>query len=399
MPKLSSRGVEMPASPIRKLVPFAEQAKKKGKKVYHLNIGQPDISTPEVSLEAINKYEESVIEYSHSAGNESYRRGLAEYYQALGIDINYKQIMITTGGSEAILFAFLATMNPGDEVIVPEPYYTNYSGFANEAGVKVVPITSTIETGFALPEIEDFEKVITDKTKAIIICNPNNPTGYLYSEQELLKLKELVLKYDLYIFADEVYREFVYDGLKHTSVLEIEGLEQHAVLFDSVSKRYSMCGVRTGALVTKNADVYGAALKYGQARLSPPSLGQVAGEAALGTPKKYFDEVYKEYINRRDFVIDKLNKIEGVFAPKPKGAFYSVIKLPVESAEDFCQWLLEDFDYENETVMLAPASGFYATPGLGKDEARIAYVLNIGDLRKAVKCIEEALKVYPGRKN
>jgi aspartate aminotransferase len=398
MPKLSSRGGEMPASPIRKLVPFAEQAKKNGKKVYHLNIGQPDISTPEVALEAVRNYEEAVIEYSHSAGNESYRRGLAEYYQALGIDVTYKQIMITTGGSEAILFAFLATMNPGDEVVIPEPYYTNYKGFANEAGIKVVPITSSIETGFALPEIEDFEKVITDKTKAIIICNPNNPTGYLYSKEELLKLKDLVLRHDLYIFADEVYREFVYDGLKHTSVLEIEGLEQNAVLLDSVSKRYSMCGVRTGALVTRNSKVYETALKYGQARLSPPSLGQVAGEAALGTPKKYFDEVYQEYINRRDFVIDELNKIEGVYAPKPKGAFYSVIKLPVKSAEDFCQWLLEEFDYENETVMLAPASGFYATPGLGSDEARIAYVLNIGELRKAVKCIKEALKVYPGKK-
>jgi len=397
MPKLSSRGVEMPASPIRKLVPYAEQAKKQGKKVYHLNIGQPDISTPDVSLEAIHNYEENVIEYSHSAGNESYRRGLSEYYQALDIDVDHSQIMITTGGSEAILFAFLATMNPGDEVIVPEPYYTNYSGFANEAGVNVVPITSSIENGFALPDIADFEKVISDKTKGIIICNPNNPTGYLYSKEDLLKLKELVLKHDLYIFADEVYREFVYDGLKHTSVLQIEGLEQNAVLFDSVSKRYSMCGVRTGALVTKNKEVYEAALKYGQARLSPPSLGQVAGEAALGTPKKYFDEVYQEYINRRDFVIEALNKIDGVYAPKPKGAFYAVIKLPVESAEDFCQWLLEEFEYENETVMLAPASGFYATEGLGKDEARIAYVLNIVDLRKAVKCLEEALKVYPGR--
>lgn len=398
MPKLSSRGVEMPASPIRKLVPFAEEAKKKGKKVYHLNIGQPDISTPDISLEAIHNYQENVIEYSHSAGNESYRRGLAEYYQALGINVDHSQIMITTGGSEAILFAFLATMNPGDEVIVPEPYYTNYGGFANEAGVKVVPITSNIEDGFALPDIAEFEKVISDRTKGIIICNPNNPTGYLYSEDELLKLKDLVLKHDLYIFADEVYREFVYDGLKHTSVLQIEGLEQNAVLFDSVSKRYSMCGVRTGALVTRNKEVYGAALKYGQARLSPPSLGQVAGEAALGTPKKYFDEVYQEYINRRDFVIEALNKIDGVYAPKPKGAFYAVIKLPVKSAEDFCQWLLEEFEYENETVMLAPASGFYATKGLGIDEARIAYVLSIVDLRKAVKCLEEALKVYPGRK-
>lgn len=388
----------MPASPIRKLVPYAEEAKRKGKKVYHLNIGQPDISTPDSALEAINNYSEKVIEYSHSAGNESYRRGLAKYYHDLGINVDHTEIMITTGGSEAILFAFMATMNPGDEVIVPEPYYTNYSGFAMEAGVNVVPITSSIETGFALPEIEAFEEVITERTRAIIICNPNNPTGYLYSEEELLQLRDLVLKHDLYIFADEVYREFVYDGLKHVSVLQLEGLEQNAILFDSVSKRYSMCGVRTGALVTRNKEVYQAALKYGQARLSPPSIGQVAGEAALGTPKSYFSEVYKEYINRRDFVIEELNKIEGVFAPKPKGAFYSVIKLPVESAEDFCQWLLQDFDYNGETVMLAPASGFYATEGLGKDEARIAYVLNIGDLRKAVKCLEEALKVYPGRK-
>ncbi len=398
MPKLSQRGIDMPASPIRKLVPFAEKAKKQGKKVYHLNIGQPDIKTPEVSIEAIRNYNENVVEYSHSAGNESYRRGLSMYYQRLGIDVNHEQIMITTGGSEAILLTFLATMNPGDEVIVPEPYYTNYSGFANQAGVKVISITSSIENGFALPDIADFEKKITPKTKAIIICNPNNPTGYLYSKEELLKLKELVIKHDLYIFADEVYREFVYDGLKHTSVLEIEGLEEHAVLLDSVSKRYSMCGVRIGALVTKNKELYSTILKYGQARLSPPSLGQHAGEAALGTPKKYFDEVYSEYVNRRDFVIDALNKIDGVFAPKPKGAFYSVIKLPVESAEDFCQWLLEDFDYKGETVMLAPASGFYATEGLGKDEARIAYVLNIGDLRKAVKCLEEALKVYPHKK-
>lgn len=398
MPKLSSRGIKMPASPIRKLVPYAEEAKRKGKKVYHLNIGQPDISTPDSALEAINNYSEKVIEYSHSAGNESYRRGLAKYYHDLGINVDHTEIMITTGGSEAILFAFMATMNPGDEVIVPEPYYTNYSGFAMEAGVNVVPITSSIETGFALPEIEAFEEVITERTRAIIICNPNNPTGYLYSEEELLQLRDLVLKHDLYIFADEVYREFVYDGLKHVSVLQLEGLEQNAILFDSVSKRYSMCGVRTGALVTRNKEVYQAALKYGQARLSPPSIGQVAGEAALGTPKSYFSEVYKEYINRRDFVIEELNKIEGVFAPKPKGAFYSVIKLPVESAEDFCQWLLQDFDYNGETVMLAPASGFYATEGLGKDEARIAYVLNIGDLRKAVKCLEEALKVYPGRK-
>ena len=398
MPILSERAVQMPASPIRKLVPFAEAAKKKGKKVYHLNIGQPDIRTPELSLTAINNYKEKVIAYSHSAGNESYRKKLAKYYQNIGIHVDHDHILITTGGSEAIIFAMLATMNPGDEIIVPEPYYTNYHGFAIETGVKVVPIKSSIETGFALPAIEGFEKVITAKTKAIIICNPNNPTGYLYSKEELLKVKDLVLKHDLFIFADEVYREFVYDGNKHISVLELDGLEQNAILIDSFSKRYSMCGVRTGALLTRNKEVYQTVLKFGQARLSPPSLGQVAGEAAIDTPDAYFKEVYQEYIDRRNYIIGALNKIDGVYAPMPKGAFYTVIKLPVKDAEHFCQWLLEEFDYQNETVMLAPAIGFYTTEGLGTDEARIAYVLNIEDLKKAVKCLEEALKVYPGRK-
>ena len=398
MPGLSERGIEMPASPIRKLVPYAEAAKKRGIKVYHLNIGQPDIHTPESALNAIHHYSPKVIEYSHSAGNESYRKGLAKYYQKIGIDVDYTNIMVTTAGSEALLFGMLATMNPGDEIIVPEPFYTNYNGFAIEAGVKVVTITSTIGNGFALPEIEAFEKVITPRTKAILICNPNNPTGYLYSNDELLKLKDQALKYDLFIFADEVYREFVYDGLQHISMLQIDGLDQHVILVDSVSKRYSMCGVRTGALVTKNKEVYDTVLKFGQARLSPPSLGQAAGEAALETPKSYFDEVYNEYISRRDYVIDALNRIEGVFVPKPKGAFYSVIKLPVNDTEDFCRWLLEEFNYQGETVMLAPASGFYSTPGLGRDEARIAYVLKIEDLKRAVKCLEEALMVYPGRK-
>ncbi len=397
MLKLSIRAHKMPASPIRRLVPYAEAAKKQGKKVYHLNIGQPDIFSPQEALDAIHNYQEHVIEYSHSAGNENYRKGLAKYYQNIGINVDHTEIMITTGGSEAIIFAMLACMNPGDEIIIPEPFYTNYSGFANEAGVNVVPITSKIENGFALPPIADFEKVITDKTKAVIICNPNNPTGYLYSKEELYQLKELALKYDLFVFADEVYREFVYDGEEHFSAMQIEGLEQHVVLFDSVSKRYSMCGVRTGCLVTKNKEVYQTALKYGQARLSPPSLGQLAGEAALNTPKKYFDNVYNEYIKRRDFVIEALNKIDGVFAPKPKGAFYSIIQLPVRDADHFCQWLLEDFDYQGETVMLAPASGFYATEGLGKNEARIAYVLKIEDLENAVKIIEEALKVYPNK--
>ncbi len=387
----------MPASPIRKLVPFAEAAKKRGIKVYHLNIGQPDISTPEVALEAIRNYDGRVIEYSHSAGNESYRRALADGYRKLGIDVDFNEILITTGGSEAILFALYSCLNPGDEIIIPEPFYTNYNAFALTANVVVKPITANIKDGFALPPISEFEKVITPRTKAIMVCNPNNPTGYLYSKEELMQLRDLVLKHDLYLFADEVYREFCYGGNEHFSVMKLEGLEQHAVMMDSVSKRYSECGVRIGALVTRNKDILQSALKYAQARLSPPSLGQLVGEASLKTPVDYFKSVYDEYINRRDFVIDALNKIPGVFAPKPKGAFYAIISLPVDNSETFCQWLLEEFSYEKQTVMLAPASGFYATPGLGKNEARIAYVLNIDDLRNAVKCLEEALKVYPGR--
>lgn len=387
----------MPASPIRKLVPFAEKAKKKGIKVYHLNIGQPDIKTPEVALEAIRKYDGRVIEYSHSAGNETYRRALAESYQKLGINVDHNQILITTGGSEAILFALFSCLNPGDEIIIPEPFYTNYNAFALTANVVVKPITANIKDGFALPPISEFEKVITPRTKAIMVCNPNNPTGYLYSKEELMQLRDLVLKHDLYLFADEVYREFCYGGNEHFSVMKLEGLENHAVMMDSVSKRYSECGVRIGALVTRNEGIIQTALKYAQARLSPPYLGQVVGEASLNTTKEYFTEVYDEYIARRDFVIDELNKIPGVFAPKPKGAFYAIISLPIDDSDKFCQWLLEDFSFENQTVMLAPASGFYATPGLGKNEARIAYVLKIDDLRNAVKCLEEALKVYPGR--
>lgn len=397
MPHISDRGTQMPASPIRKLVPFAEAAKKKGIKVYHLNIGQPDIPTPEVALKAIRNYDEKVIEYSHSAGNESYRKKLATYYQKIGINIECNDIIITTGGSEAISFALKCCLNPGDEVIIPEPFYTNYNAFALDAGVKIIPITSDIKTGFALPDIAEFEKSITSRTKAIMVCNPNNPTGYLYSKDELLKLRELVLKYDLYLFADEVYREFCYGGEKHFSVMQLEGLEEHAVLMDSVSKRYSECGVRIGALISKNKKLISSALKYAQARLSPPSLGQVIGEASLETPPIYFKEVYDEYIARRNFVINALNQIPGVFAPMPKGAFYSVISLPVEDADHFCQWLLEDFQYNMQTVMLAPASGFYATPGLGKNEARIAYVLKLEDLHNAVRCLSEALKVYPGR--
>jgi aspartate aminotransferase len=397
MPNISQRGLKMPASPIRKLVPYAEAAKKRGIKVYHLNIGQPDIKTPEVALNAIRNYEGKVIEYSHSAGNESYRKALAAKYTQKGINVDENQILITTGGSEAILFAMFSCMNPGDEIIIPEPFYTNYNAFAQTAGVIVKPITSSIKDGFALPPISEFENSIGPKTKAIMICNPNNPTGYLYSNDELMQLRDLVLKHDLYLFADEVYREFCYGGNEHFSVMKMDGLEQHVIMIDSVSKRYSECGVRIGALVTRNKDILNSALKYAQARLSPPSLGQIVGEASLQTPDIYFTEVYDEYIARRDFVIDELNKIPGVFAPKPKGAFYAIISLPVDDSDKFCQWLLEDFNYENQTVMLAPASGFYATPGLGKTEARIAYVLKIDDLRSAVKCLAEALKVYPGR--
>lgn len=397
MPHISSRGLEMPASPIRKLVPYAEAARKRGIKVYHLNIGQPDIKTPDVAIQAIRNFDSKVIEYSHSAGNESYRKALANYYKGIGIEVDYTEIMITTGGSEAIMFTLLSCMNAGDEVIIPEPFYTNYNGFAVAAGVKIIPVPSQIENGFALPPISEFEKKIGPRTRAIMICNPNNPTGYLYSKEELEQLRDVVMKHDLFLFSDEVYREFCYDGNKHFSVMELDGIENNTVLIDSVSKRYSECGVRIGALISRNKELMATALKFGQARLSPPSLGQVVGEASLNTPKEYFTEVYHEYIDRRNTVISELNKIEGVFAPMPKGAFYSVIQLPVDDSDKFCQWLLEDFNYEGQTVMLAPATGFYATPGLGKNEVRIAYVLKREDLVNAVKCLEEALKVYPGR--
>lgn len=387
----------MPASPIRKLVPYAEAAKKKGRKIYHLNIGQPDIPTPEVALKAIRENPLKVVEYSHSAGNESYRRGLAEYYRSVGIEIDHTNIIITTGGSEAITIGFMSCLNPGDEVIIPEPFYANYNGFATSAGVKVVPVTSSIESNFALPPIADFEKVITPKTKGIVICNPNNPTGYLYSREELEQLAGLIKKYDLYLFADEVYREFCYDGQTHFSTMNLKGLENNVILLDSVSKRYSMCGVRVGALISRNCDVMNAALKFAQARLCPPSYGQIAAEAALSTPKEYFDEVYEEYIQRRNYMVGALNKMEGVKCPMPKGAFYTVVKLPVDDADVFSQWLLESFEHKNQTVMLAPASGFYATPGLGKDEVRIAYVLKIDDLKNAMETLEAALKAYPGR--
>ena len=394
MPKVSERGVVMPASPIRKLVPFAEEAKKRGINVFHLNIGQPDIETPKKALKALKELKTKTIEYSHSAGLQSYRDSLAKYYKKININVNSENILITTGGSEAITFAFLTTMNPGDEVIIPEPFYTNYNGFAIQAGVNIVPVRSYIENDFALPAIEEFEKLITPKTKAIVICNPNNPTGYLYSKEEIEKLKTLILKYDLYLLSDEVYREFCYDGEKHFSAMELEGVDNNVILFDSVSKRYSECGVRIGAFVTRNKEILSAALKYAQARLSPPYFGQVVGEASLKTGKKYFEKVYNEYIGRRNYVVEALNKIEGVYAPNPKGAFYTIIRLPIKDAEHFCIWLLKDFSFEGSTVMLAPASGFYSTPGAGTNEVRIAYVLKIENLVKAVKVLEEALKVY-----
>ncbi len=393
---ISKRGEQMPASPIRKLVPFAEAAKKKGVKVFHLNIGQPDIETPPAILDAVRNTDIKVLEYSHSAGNESYRRKLVQYYKKVGIDVNYDQIMITTGGSEAIMFGFLSCLNPGDEVIVPEPFYANYNGFACAAGVTVVPITSTIETGFALPPVEDFEKVITPKTKAIIICNPNNPTGYLYSREEMYKLKELCLKFNLYLFSDEAYREFCYDG-DYVSALHIEGLEQHVVLMDTISKRYSACGARIGALVTKNKAVYDAAMKFAQARLSPPGLAQIMGEAAIDLPESYFEAPKAEYLSRRNLLVKRLNEMPGVICPNPGGAFYAMAKLPIDNSDQFCQWLLESFSHNGQTVMLAPATGFYGTPGLGMQEVRLAYVLNLTALDQAMDCLEEALKVYPGR--
>lgn len=397
MPSISKKGMRMPASPIRKLVPYAEEAKRKGRKVYHLNIGQPDIPTPDVALDAIRNIDLKVIEYSHSAGFESYRRKLAGYYQALGLDIDYTEIIITTGGSEALLFAFNSCLDEGDEVIIPEPFYANYNSFAISAGVVVRPIMSSIESNFALPPIEEFEKLINPRTKGIVICNPNNPTGYLYSKEEMLQLGEIAKKHDLFIFSDEVYREFCYDGEKHFSALELKGLEEHVILTDSVSKRYSECGVRIGALVSKNKEFMNTALKFAQARLSPPSLGQIAGEASLETPASYFHEVSEEYIERRNYMVEALNQMPGVFTPKPKGAFYTVAKLPVDDSEKFCQWLLESFEYKNQTVMMAPAAGFYASPGAGKDEVRIAYVLKIDDLKNAMETLAHALEAYPGR--
>ena len=399
MPILSEKAILMPASPIRKLVPYSEKAKTQGITVYHLNIGQPDIETPEVALNAVKNLDRKVIEYSHSAGFESYRNALSAYYIKNGIRVSPEDIIITTGGSEALIFGFMTTCNPGDEVIIPEPFYANYNGFAVTAGINVVPVTATIESGFALPPITEIEKKITSKTKGIVICNPGNPTGYLYSKEELEQLRDLVKKHDLFLFADEVYREFCYDGAVPFSVMNLEGIENNVIMIDSVSKRYSMCGARIGALISKNKEVMAAALKFGQARLSPPTIDQIAAEAALNTPQSYFDNVVHEYVQRRNIMIEGLNSIPGVFCPNPSGAFYCVAKFPVDDAEKFCQWLLEDFSYEGQTVMMAPANGFYATKGAGLQEARIAYVLNQEDLKNAVICLEKALEVYPGRTN
>lgn len=394
MPKISKKGLAMPESPIRKLVPYAETAKKNGHKVYHLNIGQPDIKTPEIAINAVKNATIEVLEYSHSAGFESYRNKLSTYYKNHGLPIESNEIIITTGGSEALLFAMGSIMDSDDEIIIPEPFYANYNGFSTASGVKVVPVMSSIEDNFALPPIEAFEKLITPKTKAILICNPGNPTGYLYTKEEILKLAEIVKKHDLFLVADEVYREFTYDGMKHFSVMNVEGLEQHAIMIDSVSKRYSMCGARIGCIVSKNKDVIATALKFAQARLSPPTYAQIASEAALDTPQSYFDEVITEYKDRRDTLVNELNKIPGVKVAVPKGAFYCIAKLPVKNADNFAQWLLEKFEYNGETVMVAPAAGFYSTPNVGLDEVRIAYVLKKEDLIKSVEILKEALKAY-----
>jgi len=397
MPEVSKRGVRMPESPIRKLVPFADRAKAQGKKVFHLNIGQPDLPTPQVAIDAIKNVSREILEYSPSEGIRSYREKLVSYYAKYKIDVTADDIIITAGGSEAVTYAFLACLDPGDEIIVPEPSYANYTAFAIVAGAIVKTIPSKIEEGFALPPVEKFEKLITAKTKGIMICNPNNPTGYLYTQNELNKIRDLVKKYDLYLFSDEVYREFCYTGAPYISAFHLEGIENNVILIDSVSKRYSECGLRIGALITKNKAVRHNVIKFCQARLSPPLIGQIAAEASLDAPDEYMLDIYNEYVERRKFLIDGLNRINGVYSPIPMGAFYTVAKLPVDDSDRFCEWLLSDFSYENQTIFMAPASGFYTTPGLGKNEVRIAYVLNKEDLGKSLKILEEALKVYPGR--
>ncbi|MEI7898207.1 MAG: pyridoxal phosphate-dependent aminotransferase [bacterium] len=397
MPTISQRGQACPPSPIRKLVPFSDEAKKRGVKVYHLNIGQPDIETPANVLEKIRTTDLKVIEYSHSAGILSYRMKLQEYYHRVGIEVTPDQMIVTTGGSEGILFALMTCLNPGDEIIIPEPFYANYNGFAIAAGVVVKPIASFIDDGFGLPPMSAFEEAITPRTKAIMVCNPNNPTGYLYSKEELGLLRDIVKKHDLYLFSDEVYREFCYDGNQHYSVMNLDGIDENVVLLDSISKRYSACGVRIGVMISKNKEIISTAMKFAQARLSPPTFGQIAGEEAINTPASYLIGVLEEYVKRRNIVVESINKMEDCFCPNPGGAFYAVARLPIDDSDRFCQWLLEDFSFEGQTVMLAPATGFYSTPGRGKDEVRISYVLNLGDLKNSMKCLEEGLKVYPGR--
>ncbi len=398
MPKISQKGQNMPASPIRKLVPFSDEAKKRGVKVYHLNIGQPDIATPIDAMNIMKNTDIKVVEYSHSAGILSYRKRLVEYYNRFNINVTENEIIVTNGGSEGILFAFMCCMDPGDEVIIPEPFYANYNGFANEAGVVVKPIPSTIMDGFALPPIDEFEKLITPKTKAILICNPNNPTGYLYSKEELQTLSNIIKKHDLFLLSDEVYREFCYDGNEHFSAMNLLDIQQNVVLLDSVSKRYSACGARIGTFITKNVDLYNTAMKFAQARLSPPTFGQILSEAAIDTPQSYFDEVLNEYVARRNVVVEAINEMEGCFCPNPGGAFYAMAKLPIDDSDKFCQWLLEGFSLNGETVMVAPATGFYATKGSGKDEIRISYCLNVTDMKAAMNCLKEAVRTYPGRK-
>lgn len=394
MPKISHRGLQMPSSPIRKLAPLANEAKARGIKVYHLNIGQPDLPTPQKALDALKRVDRKVLEYSPSQGFLSLREKLRAYYRKFRIELSVNDIIVTSGGSEAVLFAFLACLNPGDEIIVPEPAYANYMAFAVSAGAVIKTVTSTIDTGFALPPVEKFEELITERTKAILICNPNNPTGYLYSRAEMNQIRDLVMKYDLYLFSDEVYREFIYTGSPYISALNLDGIENNVVLVDSVSKRYSECGIRIGALVTRNADVRRAVMKFCQARLSPPLLGQIVAEESIEGTEEYAADVYEEYVERRKCLVDGLNRIDGVYSPIPMGAFYTVAKLPVDDADKFCEWCLSDFNYEGETVMMAPASGFYSTPGMGKDEVRIAYVLKKDDLQRALFILEKALEQY-----
>lgn len=397
MPNISQRGLNMPASPIRKLVPLANRAKAKGHKVYHLNIGQPDLPTPEVAMEAMRAVDRKVLEYSPSEGNLSFREKLVKYYGKFNIDVTVDDIIITTGGSEAVFFSFMACLDPGDEIIVPEPAYANYMAFAISAGAVIKTVPSTIEEGFALPSVERFEELITPRTKAVLICNPNNPTGYLYTQKEMNQLRDIVRKYDLFLFSDEVYREFCYTGAPYISAFHLEGIENNVVLVDSVSKRYSECGIRIGALITKNQQVKENVMKWCQARLSPPLIGQIIAEASLDTPDDYMLDVYNEYVERRKFLIDGINRIPGCYSPIPMGAFYTVAKLPVDDADEFCAWCLRDFEYEGQTIMMAPASGFYTTPGLGKNEVRIAYVLKKEELAKALEVLAKALEAYPGR--